>query len=390
MKCIATNLYGSSGNGNQISNLYSIDKETGVGTLIGTIRVVTTTGTLPVTVNGMAFDRNTRLTGGTMFAHTSPQSALFPNYLIAIDLTTAIATLIGPSATLGIAGMAINNIGDIYSFATRLGNSVVIDDLVKFNKATGQATVFPMDSRVTLGSPLRFGMSFDRDIPDTLHVVNGNIHYILNLSTGVALIKGTISNTYFGTTIASGFGSLDPDSSGLRFWAAREIGSDVDINTDIVIYNLDTRTIEKIMVTNIDNLQTLAFAFETTEMPSGIPSPIPSSTPSVVPTRTPSVEPTSQPSTTPSLAPSAFPSVSPSRHPSRAPTVSPMPSVSTSPSQAPTVADPCQRNQCSLLFGFVTSGREVRFELFGYCKSKCVFPIFAAAAQLVGWQCGGC
>lgn len=324
---VSATLYATSGSMGRASKLYEINAATGRGTFIGSITV----NSRPVSINGLAFDRTNRELGGQMYAHTSPLSPFFPNSLITLDVANGIGELVGQSELPGMADLAIDEFGTIYGMNRGTNPYVRIDDLAKFDLSNGRARLFG-DSGLSLGS---YGMDFDRDNNNILHLVNffngTGTYSTLSAANGKATAVRTITNAAF----ACGFGTINPDgfTIGNEYWCP-EVADDggVNINSRIQVVWLPFATTMTTIQTQVTDLTTLAFTFETTESPSTFPSQQPTGKPS----QSPSLRPSGSPSASPTEFPSSLPSVKPSYQPSRSPSSSPSAKPSNSPSISPT------------------------------------------------------
>jgi Ca2+-binding RTX toxin-like protein len=130
-------LFGATG-GSVNSNLYMIDTATGATTSIGAIGFA---------VTGLAIDP----ISGTLFGSTSNQSPNSPNSIITIDKTTGVGTLVG-AVGLGneeVADLTFDAAGTLYGWT-----EIYTDDLVTINTATGAATKVGEAGLVTFGSGL--------------------------------------------------------------------------------------------------------------------------------------------------------------------------------------------------------------------------------------------
>lgn len=152
--------YSSTGN----SNIYTIDKTTGVKTLVGASGVG---------ITGLAYD----ITSSKLYASvwTDPDS-----YLYTINTGTGVATLVGNmNLTDLVIGIAANNAGNIY------GITLTNNNLVSINKTTGAGTVVgPLGFDIAYAQDI----AFDRDnnkLYGTLWATNG-IFAEINTSTGAA------------------------------------------------------------------------------------------------------------------------------------------------------------------------------------------------------------
>lgn len=446
-------LFGTSGRNGKISHLWVIDTTpTSGGQLIGRDLGPIFVNNRGVTISGLAFDRRNRVLGGTMYALVSHTSNYFANFLIEIDLETALGTIVGNTQLDNINGLAISNIGTIYGWHQGSDPNNVVDKLVKLNEDTGRATTLRPSGLSTFAfwSEATFGMDFDRITDTNIHFLTATCLYaIVNTATGVGQEIGYINNSFY-----CGKGSIDPDAMTRQFWSLEvdQTSVTVNVNTQLRIVDLDALETVKVLQTNIDQLETIAFTYDTTEAPSVSPSALPSDSPSSAPSSTPSASPSAMPSSTPSMSPSGLPSSSPSMMPSSAPSASPSgvpsrtpssspsgmpsmspsgsptsnpsaapsaqpstsrapsakpsstpsvspsaapspapsssPSVSRAPSASPTEEPSCFNQPCTYLF-FLT-GNFVHINVFGVCTAQCVDPLVAQGLELVGWTCGDC
>jgi len=212
-------LYGATGSGGVLSDLYTINTSTGAGTFIGrigfnvsgiafdpttgrlyglsggaetgaaeliTINTTTGAGTLVGTVTGPVTDRFPDITfdaAGSLYAWTEERDAL-----VRIDKTTAAVTFLGPTLGSAVTGLAFSNAGRL--FREVAGTLSTIDPI------TGALVS-------TIGSAGRLvGLGMDFDQNDTLYAIErrgpgpGGARALVtvNTSTGAATtIGGTVA-----------------------------------------------------------------------------------------------------------------------------------------------------------------------------------------------------
>jgi len=164
--------------------LYSVDTTSGVLTLLGQITGIP----LPVGSNtsGLTWDYSTNtmymcnLSGGIANLYT-------------LNLSTRVATPIGPILTGTIIDIACSNTGQLYGikFATAAG---VSDSLVSINKTTGAGTTVG-----PLGVDINFAHGLDFDpVSDSLFYpgyIGGGVNnlYRINTTTGLATLVGPLA-----------------------------------------------------------------------------------------------------------------------------------------------------------------------------------------------------
>lgn len=170
------------------SNIYTIDKTTGVKTLVGASGV---------SITGLAYD----VTTTTLFASVYANSA---NSLYAINTGNGVGTLVAPVNTAGLViGIACNNNGDLYG--------VTLDDsLVMINKTSGAVTTIG-----ALGVDINYAqdIAYDRDnnkLYGTLYTNTGILAEI-NTTTGAATTLATFGAELTGFAIPYAFTLPDDD-----------------------------------------------------------------------------------------------------------------------------------------------------------------------------------
>lgn len=277
-------LYGTTGKVSEGSVLYRIDPETGRGTRINRI----TYQSRALTVNGMAFDTTLRQFGGRMYIHTGPFSPNYPNTLFTVDLENGIAALVGETELPRTSELAVDQFGDVYGWNLG-GLNQRIDDLVSFPLDGSGALLFGNSGIDTDGN---IGIDFDRQDAGTLYMVNfvggqGEI-VALSTATGAGMTLRHIATNAFP---CSG-GKFDPDSSPLQYWCAEDdVDGGVNLNARIQVIDFVTGQVNKTFVSNMDNLCTVAWTFESTPMPSALPSFAPTAVPTNSPTEIPTLAP---------------------------------------------------------------------------------------------------
>eukprot|EP00523_Entomoneis_sp_CCMP467_P021388 CAMPEP_0168844534 /NCGR_PEP_ID=MMETSP0727-20121128/8789_1 /TAXON_ID=265536 /ORGANISM="Amphiprora sp., Strain CCMP467" /LENGTH=1052 /DNA_ID=CAMNT_0008898185 /DNA_START=33 /DNA_END=3191 /DNA_ORIENTATION=+ len=147
------------------NNLYKLNVLTGEETRVGN---------MGAKVDGIAFDATT----DTLYGVSNSNGA----GLLKIDPCTGAGTVIGP---LGVEthSLAADSKGKLYSWS---GDNK--DNLVRINKGTGNASPIGRSGIQAAAENLAF------DDCDVLHFISSDqIHYIVNTTTGHALLDGTFS-----------------------------------------------------------------------------------------------------------------------------------------------------------------------------------------------------
>jgi WD40 repeat protein len=132
-------LYGATGANTTTSNLLILDPATGA--------MVSTVGPIGFAVSGLAVHPIT----GVLYGSTSNQSAVAPGSLITIDKTTGVGTLVGSFGSPGqtMADITFTSDGTLYGWLEASS-----DDLHTINLATGAATDVGDAGLSTFGSGL--------------------------------------------------------------------------------------------------------------------------------------------------------------------------------------------------------------------------------------------
>jgi len=180
--------FGASSDAN--SKIYTINKTTGVKTLVGLSGVA---------ITGLTYD----VTTGNLFASVYV-SADSSNSLYTINTVTGLATLVGSINSTGeVIGIASNNAGDIYGITLK-------DSLISINKTTGAATfIGPLGININYAQDI----AFDRDnniLYGTLYTTTGILAKI-NTTTGAASTLATIGAEVDGFAIPYTFTLPDND-----------------------------------------------------------------------------------------------------------------------------------------------------------------------------------
>jgi len=181
------------------SSLYVINRVTGAGTLIGS--------DLGYAVNAIAIDPTT----GVMYASTTTWSGAF-NGLLVVDTSTGTATEVGEfgGGFTAVLGLTFDSAGQLWGW-----HDPSEDDPVRINKTTGVATTVGESGQGTAEQVLAF------DASDTLFLFQNEEVYIINQTTGLAVLDSTLS--------------FDPGLGGGAFdmvtgllWASETAGRDQD------------------------------------------------------------------------------------------------------------------------------------------------------------------
>ena len=169
------------------SKIYTIDKTTGVKTLVGNSGV---------SITGLAYDVVTSKLFASVYATTSK--------LYTINTGTGVATLVAPIATPGIIiGIAANNAGVLYGIT-------LSDSLIAINKTTGATTsIGPLGMNINYAQDI----AFDRDnniLYGTLYTTSGILAKI-STTTGAATTLATFSSELDGFAIPYTYTLPDSD-----------------------------------------------------------------------------------------------------------------------------------------------------------------------------------
>ena len=205
---------------------------------------INTVGPVGYKVTGLEYDA----VSGKLFGSTSSNDQVLANGLIEIDMSTGVATTIGPSG-MGISRLTVNSTGEMYAWSPRFSE----DGLISVDTTTGVAS--------TVGSPsgirtLEHGLAFDNE--DTLYMINGEPSsntigaiYTLDTANGAA--------TYF-TLIGSRahHGDFHPVTG--MYWGIDEKADDSN-NMSLLIIDVNTAAILDSIPT-VDGLHAVTFFYE--------------------------------------------------------------------------------------------------------------------------------
>lgn len=176
-------LYGTTGAGGTLSNLYTINTTTGASTLVGAIGYV---------VNGL------ESYNGVLYGTTSNTDPSGYRGLIQIDPTTGAGTRIGTgwAASSIMVDLAIDSAGNAYAWG-----EPAEDDLYRINLATGTATRVGEAGR----GKATIGLTFDN--AGTLHLLNcdgcGSGNFTVDTTTGATTSTGGSFYAHHADTDAS-------------------------------------------------------------------------------------------------------------------------------------------------------------------------------------------
>lgn len=216
----AARLFGTTGAGTSaISTLVELDPTTGA--------LIQTIGSTGFSINGLTYDSTT----GTLYGSTGGST---PS-LLAINMTTGAATVIGPYGFGPVVTIASNSSGSVYGWWEPSD-----DDLVSINTATGAGTVVGESGLGTGGHGLAF------DAAGVLYLVNfDGSTYTIDTTTGASTLQGTIGTQ-------AHHGDFDP-VSGLYY------GIDTSGNgsKNLVLANMSTFATSTLPT--VDDLHTLTF-----------------------------------------------------------------------------------------------------------------------------------
>jgi hypothetical protein len=231
-------LYGTTGNGVDISTLYSIDVTTGTATLIGSVGFA---------VNGLTWDATT----GTLYGSARADAGL-----LTIDTTSGAGTLVAGGFGTSSGGcsssdrnvlLAANSGGSMFGWCDPSS-----DDLMSIDKTTGLATRVGESGIATASH----GLTFDAN--DDLYMHNISGVYSIDTATGLATFlfdSGLGRNAHHG--------DFNPDDNlyyGVGEWGTTGLSGSINI-VDIVggtgfLSSFDT---------GLRDLHTLAFATDVPE-----------------------------------------------------------------------------------------------------------------------------
>lgn len=188
--------------------------------------------------SGMAWDAST----GTMYGSTTDVAT---SNLYTINLSNGAATLVGGMTNApGNIALGVDTNGDLYGF------DIVLDSLLKYNKANGAGTVIG-----SLGFDANFAQGMDFDGSDNTCYIfafnNGTFQAELrtcNVATGNTTLVGVIgSSAPGGLQEWTGPGIMEPEGGGDRCGAFLRVpdgvhaaGSKVPVNVHIVHVGTDT------------------------------------------------------------------------------------------------------------------------------------------------------
>ena len=151
-------------------NLYSIDLNTGISTVIGS------TGLSQIFEGDMAYDATTNRMFGNYGNPTT-------NSIYTIDLNTGLATVIGSSAEDDISGLAFDSSGRMWGVDTNTNGSDIID-LVEIDKTNGDIL-----SRVSLGVEINgplLGLDFNPFTNELFMAMDNGNFYSIDTANGSA------------------------------------------------------------------------------------------------------------------------------------------------------------------------------------------------------------
>ena len=263
-------LFGTTGRQGTNSHLFRISTTESSGGILagfdlGPIKV----DNFGVTISGMAFDRTNRILGGKMYAVTDIASNAFPNYLIEVDLATAIGTPVRQLSFSGVQGLAISNLGDVYTWHRGSNPNQPTDVLLKINPDNRRDNGSPVGDKAIhtflgSGSESSFGMDFNRKTDLLIHFLTANCtYYTVQTSNGDASAVGTFMPPVPPNTspFSCGNTAFNPDSPfGVTEMWSLEADTSVgnNANTKIAIIDLNSGEAVRTATTNIDDLQTIA------------------------------------------------------------------------------------------------------------------------------------
>lgn len=177
-------LYAGLGSTATTSDLYTVDRQTGVTASVGPSGFALT---------GLAF----RPSDGVLFGVTSNLSAANPRSLVTIDPNTGAGTLVG---ALGV----VNGIADITfrSDDTLFGFSPGTRQLYTINTSTGAATAV---SATAIPAPIQgLGIAFDaNNVLWTFPKGTSGAYYTVDPNTAALTLQGTLSNSPIAGSIAA-------------------------------------------------------------------------------------------------------------------------------------------------------------------------------------------
>jgi Ca2+-binding RTX toxin-like protein len=171
-------LFGATGGGAN-SDLYMVDTVTGAATTVGSIGFA---------VTGLAVDPSS----GTLYGSTSNQSPNSPNSIITINKTTGVGTLVGPVGIAGeeVADLTFDAAGTLFGWT-----EIFTDDLVSIDTSTGAATQVGNSGIFTFGSGLADVNGTLFYSGDGVSGALRTVDKLSGLTTVVATLHGAPSNT---------------------------------------------------------------------------------------------------------------------------------------------------------------------------------------------------
>lgn len=198
-----------------------------------------------------------------MYGVVDQSSNNFPNYLIEIDLATAIGTPVTQLSFTGAAGLAISNSADIYSWHKGSVPGDPDDVLLKVDPSGSASAAGPSDPELNTFFPASessFGMDFDRRNDLQIHFLTSNCTYFtVQTANGNAEYIGRISSV--DSSFYCGNAAFNPDSPPgvTELWSLEvDIRAGRNANTQIAIIDLNSLQLIGTSLTNIDDLQTIA------------------------------------------------------------------------------------------------------------------------------------
>jgi hypothetical protein len=236
-------LYGANGAGNNPSNLFILDPNTG--------QVLRTIGPIGFGVTGLAIDPTTGTLYGSTGRNNDPGAGPNPGSLITINRTTGQGTLVGdviPPASdrSPAADITFTPDGTLYGWI-----EPDTDDLARIDKTTGVGTVVGDSGLNTYGSGLASNASGTlyfagegEDMP--LRTVDRN--------TGLTSVVATMNGD---TTLERGISALAFNSSGTLF-GSRLPSNSPAFNSDLITIDTTTGAITS-KGTSVDRLDALVF-----------------------------------------------------------------------------------------------------------------------------------
>lgn len=147
---MATLYAGRAGYNDGLSDLYTVDLETGVLTSVGPSGFM---------IDGLAYDR----TAGILYGITGSDAEDNPDSLITLNMNTGVGTLVGPLG-YGIDDITCGDDGRMYGIGDdSVGPPEWNGAIYRIDKETGAATILVVWPAIYFGQPSYSAITFDRN-----------------------------------------------------------------------------------------------------------------------------------------------------------------------------------------------------------------------------------